>query len=405
MFHLYNPFTPSEIAASADDFFGRSDELNSLQNSVTQGSVAIQGVVGIGKSSLLSRGLSQIQNSKLGGTYTSIVAVGDKDIKTVDDAARVFLESFLTVDESQKKITFKIGSLFESESTDVCKNFSEGRHLAALKRVVEEELIDKWLGKNKFLLLGMDEADKCPIPLARLVRSLCTHTQHRGIKRVRFVVAGVSPFFKQMVDEDPGVSRFFYRTIILNPMPETDAADLIETKLTQLAERAERDDIEIEINPEVVTKVVRLSGGHPHLLQLLGSHLVMHEADDPDGTIDSRDLIGSLRQICFEDRAGVYDSILHKLEIHGRRENLELLLRMAAPGFPTKIPRGEAVEEVTEESIEWFVTHQILTIDETSYGMVDEFLRIRFMLDGVDAEDRNAEKMIIRSVKNELASF
>ena len=90
---LYNPFTPSEIAANPDDFFGRSDELNLMCNSLPQGSVAIQGVVGIGKSSLLSRGLIQMEGFDSDNSAKSVMAVGDKDVKTVDEAARLLLES------------------------------------------------------------------------------------------------------------------------------------------------------------------------------------------------------------------------------------------------------------------------------------------------------------------------
>lgn len=218
MTHLYNPFTPSEIAGNPDDFFGRSDELNLLCNSLPQGSVAIQGVVGIGKSSLLSRGLLKMEGFDSNQSAKSVVTVGDRDIKTVDEAARLLLESLVSIDETHKRLAFKLGSLFESESTEICRNFSEGRHLSVLKRVVEDQFLSELLGKAKFLLLCVDEADKCPIPMARLVRSICTHTQHQGVKRVRFMLAGVSPFFQEMVKEDVGINRFF----LSNNSVETD---------------------------------------------------------------------------------------------------------------------------------------------------------------------------------------
>src|SRR3984893_8862841 len=211
---LYNPFTPSEIAANPDDFFGRSEELNLLCTSVPQGSVAIQGVVGIGKSSLLSRGFIQMEGFASEQSAKYVISVGDKDVKTVDEAARLVLESLISIDETQKKVTFKLGSIFQREATEICRNFSEGRHLSVLKRIVEKQFLDHFLGTSGFLLLGIDEADKCPVPLARLVRSISTHTQHQGVKRVRFVLAGVSPFFKKMVEEDVGVNRFFYRTVM-----------------------------------------------------------------------------------------------------------------------------------------------------------------------------------------------
>ena len=331
----------------------------------------------------------------------AVVAVGDKDVKTVDDAARLLLEALVSIDEKHKKIKFKLGSLFETESTEICRYFSEGRHLAILKRVVEREFLKELLGNTKFLLLGIDEADKCPVPLAQLVRSICTHTQHKGVKRVRFVFAGVSPFFQKMVEEDTGINRFFYRTILLRPMSLEEATDLIETKLRQVGDEAAKNKIDIAIDPEVISKIVQLSGGHPHILQLLGSHLVIHECEDPDGVIDSRDLVNSLRRICFEDRAGVYNSILHILDVYERREEFETLLNLADKRFPTKIPKGRAIAEVGEDALKWFVNHEVLSPPEdTYYGLVDEFLRIRLILAETDspAKLRSAEGSIIRDV-------
>jgi hypothetical protein len=266
---------------------------------------------------------------------------------------------------------------------------------------LEAQFLDHFLGKSGFLLLGIDEADKCPVPLARLVRSISTHTQHQGVKRVRFVLAGVSPFFKKMVEEDVGVNRFFYRTVMLKPMSLEDATELIETKLSQVADAAEKEDIEITVHPEVVAKVVRLSGGHPHLLQLLGSHLVIHEGEDPDGTIDARDLVNALRQICFEDRAGVYESIVHMLDLYERREDVETLFGLAERGFPTRIPIRKAVDAVGEDALKWLVEHEVLSPPEDShYGLVDEFVRIRFMLSesGSSGDQQTRERSIIREV-------
>ena len=52
---LPNPVTPAEIAAHPEDFFGRGHELVVMERSIMQGSIAIRGAIGIGKSSLLAR--------------------------------------------------------------------------------------------------------------------------------------------------------------------------------------------------------------------------------------------------------------------------------------------------------------------------------------------------------------
>ena len=58
---LLNPFTPAEIASHPGDFYGRHEELRELERSLTLGSIAIQGPIGIGKSSLLARGLTMME--------------------------------------------------------------------------------------------------------------------------------------------------------------------------------------------------------------------------------------------------------------------------------------------------------------------------------------------------------
>jgi hypothetical protein len=400
MVQLYNPFTPSEIAQNPEDFFGRSDELNLLSSSIPQGSVAIHGVVGIGKSLLLSRGLLLMEGFNSAHSATSVVAVADKGVATADAAARLVLESFLRVDESHKKIAFNLGKVFEYESAEICRNFVEGRHLAVLKQVVEETFNKKLLGKDKFLLIAIDEADKCPAPLAMMVRSICSHTQLKGVKRVRFLLAGVSPFFKKMVDEDPGVSRFFYHNFRLEPMSQDDATDLIETKLTKVVEDAEKKRISLTVDDGLIAKVVSLSGGHPHLLQLLGSHLVIHEEENPDGRIDAKDLVDSLSRICFEDRAAVYDSMWNTMDSYQRLEEFERLLAIADREFPTRIAKAKAIDAVGEEAISWFLDHQIIAKIDTGYGLTDEFLRIRTLLSAEENGDaqRKTERAIIRDV-------
>lgn len=406
---LFNPFTPSEIASDPENFFGRLKELDTLERSLLQGSVAIQGAIGIGKSSLLARCRHVMEGFGSAHKAKCAVVVGDKDIATVDNAARLCMESFVFVDEKQEQIKFKLGSIFEKSSGEICKYFVEGRHLAAFKRIVEQEFLSSFLSNDELLLVMVDEADKCPIALARLIRAVVTHTQQQGVKRVRFALAGVSPFFQRMVDEDQGINRFFYKTITLEPMPEEEATDLIETKLGIVTSRSAKEQLEIRLEPTIVPRVVALSGGHPHILQLLGSHLIEHENDDPDGVIDSRDLVGSLRRICYEDRVRVYDSTLHNLETYGRLDPLNDLLRIARPGFPTKISKRKATEIVDGEEIRWLVDNAILTISsDTHYGLVDEFLRIRLMLDQLEsdaAEKRFEKELLSYGIIENLSGF
>jgi len=397
---LCNPFTPSEIASDPGDFFGRDHELRALERSLLQGSVVIQGPIGIGKSPLLARGILSLEGFDSKNRCRALCAVGDKSVTTLDDAARLLLESFTRVDEAQKKVTLRLGSeklgtAFAFESTELYRSFAEGRHLAALKRVVEEDYLAHILADDRFLILAVDEADKCPKPLAQVVRSLVTHTQQCGVKRIRFLLAGVSPFYQEMLSEDLGIGRFVYQAISLLPMDEEEATDLVETKLTVVCDETDADGLGLTIEPSIIGRIVALSGGHPHVLQLLGSHLIESENDDPDGSIDSHDLLNSLQRVCYEDRASAYRSTLHFLELNDKLDTLSTLLgmssespaRIVSSGFPTRIDRELARVYLDPADIQWLVDHSLLSTPVPGfYGLIDEFLRIRLVLDSLDSE-------------------
>ncbi len=394
---LSNPFTPSEIASNPEDFFGRTEELRTLERSLLQGSVAIQGAIGIGKSSLMARVRLLMEGFDSSHISKTVIAVGDRDVKTVDEAARLLLESFIQVDERSQRIGFKFGSLIEIESSEICRYYVEGRHLAALKRIVEEEYLTLLLKDKEFLILAIDEADKCPVPIARLIRSVITHTQQQGVKKVRFIIAGVSPFFKAMVNEDEGIRRFFYKSINLQPMKFREAHYLLESKFMQLVKEASKYNIRISIDPDIIDRIVELSGGHPHLMQLLGSHIIEHENANPDNIIDSKDLLTSLEKICYEDRFEVYEALIHMLEIHGTLDTLKSLIDTAKEGFPTRIDRNEAKEYSDFETLQWLVENNILsTPNPNYYGLVDEFLRIRIIFDIAELQSEQLELKIIQ---------
>jgi hypothetical protein len=405
---LRNPFTPSSIASHPGDFFGRTEELNELERALEQGSLAIQGPIGIGKSSLLSMGMCLMEGYGSAHNSKHVIAVGHKGVESLDHAARLLLEAFVGIDERKSTIRFKLPKIVELESTEIVRYFKEGRHLDALNRIVEKDYLRTVLGDGAYLLLGIDEADKCPVPIAQLIRAVLTHTQHKGVTNVRFVVAGVSPFFQEMVNEDQGINRFFYRTITLLSMPDTEAQELVAAKFETLIEEAEQSGLRLICDPIVLERIVALSGGHPHILQLLGSHVVEHENVEPDGIIDNSDLLNALRPICYDDRANVYDTTVHSLEVQGKLDTLRLLLGMESdspkeivePGFPTQIDRALARDAADPESIQWLVEHNILVPSGAeNYTLVDEFLRIRLLFDAFEdeMEREEAELRLIES--------
>ena len=142
--------------------------------------------------------------------------------------------------------------------------------------------------------------------------------------------------------------------------------------------------------------MVELSGGHPHILQLLGSHLVQHEQGNPDGVLGVDDLVGALRRICYQDRGPVYASTLHRLENAGKLSSLQKLVGAGAVGpgiasakYPTVIPRQLALDTIGEADLQWLVERDILVPQsDLEYGLLDELLRVRLILDAARPEMR-----------------
>jgi hypothetical protein len=398
---LINPFTPTQIAANPDQFFGRRSELSNAGAAIKKGSVLIQGGIGIGKSSLLAQvrlGVDGFGTAQIGET---VGIVGYKEITNLDDLARLLLDSFVEIDESSNAFRLKIGGLAEYENREVVKNFTEGRHLATLQRVLTKEYVRDFSEERRLLVIAIDEADKCPIPIARLVRALSTHVQQEHIEGIRFVIAGVNPYYQLMLNEDEGLQRFFYKRIDLQPMPISEAQELFEAKLNIVVEDATNRGLRIEVNPDVPGLVVALSGGHPHVLQLLGSHIVDHENESDDGVIDKNDMVEALRTICYEDRAYVYDRLLHLLRMSGHLDVLKKILSMSDRSFPTRTSRDEA-SELPPEALQWLMDNNILlVINDYEYGLVDEFLRVRMLLDSAGENPRDMSNKILSFSKLE----
>lgn len=145
-----------------------------------------------------------------------------------------------------------------------------------------------------------------------------------------------------------------------------------------------KSKLNLHIDPSVIERIQKLSGGHPHLIQLLGSHVIEHEHSDSDDVIDSRDLMDSLRSICYESRGPVYDTLIHRMQETGRLTTFRTCIELAGSSFPARISRHIALNKrgLELDDIEWLIDSNVMSIaDEGTYGIVDEFLRLRIVLD------------------------
>lgn len=257
---LANPFTPSSIASGDHDFIGRERELRALTRGLDRGSFLIQGPMGIGKSSLLVRAIFLMQDLDEHSEVAVVSAVADREIHSADVLSRLLLEEIVDVDERARKVSFRLGPV-QLESGAVYRNFQEGRHLAALKRLLHNDLMGAALSGKRFLVIAIDEADKCPVAMARLVRSVGTQLQAKGHENVRFLLAGASPFLQSMIGEDPGVERFFPTKISLAPLTRSEAGRLMGEKVRFLESYAAGEGIKLTIVAKVLQRILDMAGG------------------------------------------------------------------------------------------------------------------------------------------------
>lgn len=382
MSRVKNPFKPSEIVSEPNEFFGRSQEIHQLARLLRQGSIAIQGSFGVGKSSLLSRTLLHMDGFASDEASTYKIVVGHGDIETIDQAARLVLEELVGIDTASKTLTVGIPNIAQYSSSEAYTLFQDGRHLAALNKILEDKAFKRFIDKGGYLIIAIDEVEKCAVPIALLFRQVATKSQLNGVSNIRFVFAGVSPFVQKMVTADQGVIRFIYETIDLKPFEREEALEFLEEKFAELVKNAESENIEVKVDPAVIVRISQLSGGHPHLLQLLGSHVVEHEHDNPDGTIDNRDLVGSLQKICYQKRAPVYDALIHDLKIEGKFSSYLRILELMGGSFPGSVDTRTTVQRIPKEDAEWLIARNIIVANrDDEYEVVDELLRVRVLMD------------------------
>ena len=379
---MKNPFKPSEIISEPNEFYGRNQEIQALSRSLNQGSIAIQGSFGVGKSSLLSRTLLHMDGFASNEISTYKLVVGHGDIHNIEDAARLILEELVEINTKSNTLTLGIPNIAQYSSTEAYSLFQDGRHLAALNNILEDKAFKEMLKSGGYFIIAVDEAEKCARALARLFRQVITKTQLNGITNLRFVFAGVSPFLDFMVKEDNGVMRFIYETIELKPFSHEEATDFLDAKFEEVVKSAVEDSNPVKVDPTVIDRIVQLSGGHPHLLQLLGSHVVEHEYGNPDGVLDDRDLVGSLQKICYQQRAAVYESLINEMKFDGKYEAYLELLKLLGGDFPGQIEVELALKTLEKEDVDWFLSRNILVLtSEQQFEIVDELLRVRALMD------------------------
>lgn len=395
---LPNPFTPSRVANKPQEFFGRQDQIAEVPRVIRQGSIVIDGPTGIGKSSLLSQIMLAIESPVVGNGPLGVIypMICSRSLKTPEDVALRLLAEIMTPISKSTSKKFFIPKFFEYQVTTT-NTSPDGAH--ALKKI-REFLIGVVKQTEHLAVVAFDEADKCASAIAQFVRIILTATEldQSGLDRIRFVVAGVSPFYNEMIANDEGIARFVYERYSLPPFDQDEAVEFLEEKIQTVLRSPEGRQVNLHCSDDLYPLVARVTGGHPHLLQLVGSYIIDHEDGDPDNLLDYHDLVGCFQRICFQNRGPVYEKILHEIACDGHLESLKTLLSCADSHCPTHISRSKASTVVEDETCQYLLKKGILSFDSgwNRYRLNDEFLRIRIILDNPDTNPKELEKKLLR---------
>jgi hypothetical protein len=85
----------------------------------------------------------------------------------------------------------------------------------------------------------------------------------------------------------------------------------------------------------------------------------------------------------------------------GHLDVLKKILSMSDRSFPTRTSRDEA-SELPPEALQWLMDNNILlVINDYEYGLVDEFLRVRMLLDSAGENPRDMSNKILSFSKLE----
>ncbi|MEZ5945199.1 MAG: hypothetical protein R3C18_27815 [Planctomycetaceae bacterium] len=398
-FKLIDSFWTSGLVSQIDEFHGRDAELGDLQANIKRSGIAISGSVGVGKSSLLS-----IMRVMLEGFNTGLRSACPLAMCSTGDEpwqlAKKLIHHFRHVTE--KKVVewgFDLKGVAWKE-TKTASELSGDDHISALIELLLELSSS---GNLDYLVCMFDESHKCPNSLAELVRTLKERLEHDGVPNIRFIAAGIDPFVSRMIQYDSGIGRAFQCHIALTPWDVDTTRSFVEEKLGSIIDNANAEgNNEITYSDGLSNVIYRLSGGHPFLVQLLGSYLVRHENAVPDGLLDVTDLVGALREICMRTRRPEYNSMIEALDMNQMLEAYQRMVESLSTKSPSTILPTDLIHIAGIDGVKWFLDNGYIFEERGLYRLTDELLRVALLLeDGGEAALSAREQTILFSQRRQ----
>ncbi len=218
----------------------------------------------------------------------------------------------VAVDSGQMGLPLDDGNIeqyFKDQAVSVLTNI-----LLGLKEVEEQSKYDG-------LLIVLDEIHNAKYiqGIAQLIRSITTTLDVNGLGNISFIIIGYNEAIQSFFEGDPSARRSF-DSIPLTGMPYGEAKEVLVKGF---------DDVQIEYNQEELDAKVKLAGGYPYSLQVLGHNLI---EVDTNNLIDADDwgeaISEAARELQDKDFLNLYN---FKGKQKLREEIMNILAWVSAP--------------------------------------------------------------------------
>lgn len=241
--HINQIFTPSAPIDSLEYFVGRDNEIRKIQQAVIErGQHAVMfGGRGIGKTSLANIAGELFQNLitiKVTCNHNdSFTSIWKKAIGKIRYMAPVKQIGFSGEENEQLIQLFQIPEIEELDTAHIEEAFE---------------------GFPDSILFIFDEFDsvrdnKTKLKMADTIKMLSDN-----VPQVTILIVGISDNVNQLIGENPSIERSLLQ-IQMPLLPDTEAAKII----------AKLQTAELEIESEIVDKIIEYSSGFPHFVHLL----------------------------------------------------------------------------------------------------------------------------------------
>ena len=204
------------------------------------------------------------------------------------------------------------------------------------------------------LLIVLDEIQNAEDfkMVAQLLRGITTTMDVNGFGNISFIVIGYSDTITSFFEEDPSAKRNF-DSILLESMPIAESQDVLIKGF---------EEAEVRFDEEALKKNVKVAGGYPHSLQVLGHNLIDLDTDDLIDQADWKKAIDiTAKELQTKDFSNFYkfkgkqtmrDELLNILALVGQPVPKSTLSKFFKKNFYSKscLPVLKTLGAITEDS-------------------------------------------------------